>query len=95
MVSSHICILQERFDPSSRAKLWAIPRKEVCLCQGVVAPNMLGSQSCPRRSGINALEDLWVTNNTTLITLLTNRRNWTPAISWIPFLDDLIAVSPD
>ena len=80
MVGSHVCILQERFNPS-KAKLWAMPRSELCLCQRVVAPKMLVSQSCSRRSGhgINALEDLWDTNNTTLITLLTNRRNWTPA----------------
>ena len=28
MVESHVCILQERYDPLSRAKLWAIPQNE-------------------------------------------------------------------
>ena len=77
MVNSHVCILKERFDPLSKAKFWAIPRKEVCLCQGVVAPQTSGSRSCSRGSDTNTLEDLWSTADLTLVTLLTNRRNWT------------------
>ena len=79
MVESHTCILQERFNLSSKAKHWAMPRKEVCLCQGVVAPKPLASQSCLTRDNKNALYDLWFTDDPNLITLLTNRRNWTPA----------------
>ena len=79
VVESHVCILHERFDPLSGAKLWALPRKELCLCQRVVAPQMSGSRSCPRRDDTDALEDLWLTDDLSLITLLTNRRNWTPA----------------
>ena len=79
MVDSHVCNLQERFDRLSEAKLWALPRKELCLCQGVVAPQMSGSRNCPRRTDTDALEDLWLTDDPSLITLLTNRNNWTPA----------------
>ena len=74
MVDSHVCILQE--SPLSGAKLWALPRKELCLCQRVVALRVVGSQSCPRT---DTVEDIWLTDDTTLITRLTNRRNWTPA----------------
>ena len=79
MVDSHICILQERFNLSSQAKHWAMPRKEVCSCQRVVAPKMLTSQSCLTHNNEDALEDLWLVDDPNLITLLTNRRNWTPA----------------
>ena len=79
MVESHVCILHERFDPLLGTKLWALPRKELCLCQGVVAPQMSGSRSCPRRSNTDGLEDLWFTDDPSLIALLINRRNWAPA----------------
>ena len=79
MVDMHVCILQERFDPSSKSKLWTMPRKEMCLCQRVVAPWMPSSQSCPRRSGSDATEDLWFTDDYSRVTLLTNGKNWTPA----------------
>ena len=72
-----MCILQERFDPSSKAKLWALPRTELCLCRGVVAPQFVSSESCPKR--IDALEDIWFTDDYTLVTRLTNIRNWTPS----------------
>ena len=79
MVESHVCILHERLDPLSGAKVWALPRKELCLCQGVVAPQTSGSRSCPRLKDTGALEDLWFTDNPSLITRLTSRRNWTAA----------------
>ena len=78
MVDSHVCILQDVVDPQPGVKLWALPKKELCLCQGVVAPQKSRSQSCPRRSDTDTLEDLWFSDDPSLITLLTNRRNWTP-----------------
>ena len=56
-----------------------MPKKELCLCQGVVAPQTSSSRSCPRRGATDGLEDLWLTDDPSLINLLTNRRNWTPA----------------
>ena len=79
MVDSHVCILQESFDVLSRANLWTMPRKELCWCQKVVAPTMLGSRSCPRRRDTDALEDIWHSDDPSLITLLTDPRNWTAA----------------
>ena len=81
IVDSHVCILQERFDPLSRGKFWAMSRTKLCLCQAVVAPQTSGSQSChrhDRRSDTNTLDDFWITDDPTRINLLTNRRNWTP-----------------
>ena len=78
MVDSHVCFLQQRFDLSSKAKLWAMPRKEICLCQGVVAPKMITSHSCHTRGNKDVIQDLWSTEDPSLITLLTSRRNWTP-----------------
>ena len=79
MVNSHVCILQKTFNLSTRAKLWAMPRKELCLCQGVVSPKMPSSRNCPRRGDTDTLENLWFTDDPALIILLANRRNWTPA----------------
>ena len=79
IVDSHVCILQETFDPLSGAKLWALPRKELCLCQRVIAPYTSGSRSCSKRYETDASDGLWLSDDPTLIILLTNRRNWTPA----------------
>ena len=79
MVDSHVCILQESFDVLSRANLWTMPRKELCWCQKVVAPTVLGSRSCPRRRDTDALEDIWHSDDPSLITLLTDPRNCTAA----------------
>ena len=79
MVESHVCILQEKYDPSSRAKLWTMPQNQLCLCQGVAVPKTSGSRICPERSDTNADEDLWLSYDASLITLLTSRKNWTPA----------------
>ena len=79
MVDSYVCMFQERFDPSSKATLWALPQNELCLCQGVVEPQTTSSRSCSRRSDTDALDDLWSTNDPILVSLLTNRKNWTPA----------------
>ena len=79
MVVSHVCTLQERFDPSLKTKLWVLPRKDVCLCQIVVAPKISVGRTCPKRTDATVIEDFWLTDDYTLITLLTNRKNWTPA----------------
>ena len=79
MVDSHVCILQERFDPFSNSKLWALPRKELCLCQGVVVTQTSSSRSCLRHNDTDALEDVWLIHEPSLITRLTNRTNWIPA----------------
>ena len=79
MVNSHVCIIQNRFNLSTRAKLWAMPRKELCLCQGVVSPKMSSSRNCSRLGDTDTLENLWFTDDPALIILLANRRNWTPA----------------
>ena len=80
MVDSHVCILQESFDPLLGAIVWALPLKELCLCQGVVAPQTSTSRSCTRQINTDTLEDLWFTGDPSLITLLSNRRNWAPAV---------------
>ena len=79
MVNSHVCMFQERFDPSSRAKLLTIPRNELCLCQGVVAPQTSGTRSCHRRGDTDDRDNLWSTLDRILVSHLTDRRNWTPA----------------
>ena len=80
VVNSHICLLQERFDPSSMR--WSLPQKERCFCQRVVAPQISGSRSCVRVNDTDNIEDLWFIDDPTTV---TNPRNWTPRK-----LDDLL-----
>ncbi|XP_072049211.1 uncharacterized protein [Amphiura filiformis] len=64
-VQSHLCILQERPDPSRGGALrWSLLYKEVCSCQRVVAPKH--AKPCPGR-------DLWFVDDPSLLIM---RHNW-------------------
>lgn len=88
MVDSHVCVLQERFDPLSGMMRWSLSRKEICSCHGVVAPKVSSGRRCSRyddgnnaddaaatANDANTFEDLWFTDDPLS---LTNRQNWTP-----------------
>ena len=76
VVHSHVCMLQKRFNPSSRTLQWSLPRNELCLCQGVVAPRTSTIQSCLKEDDAEAVDNLWFTDDPTP---LIDRRNWKPA----------------
>ena len=82
VVESHVCHLQEKFDRNLGRLRWSLPRKERCLCQGVVAPRTPGNQHCSVVKETVDIEDLWFTDDPTP---LTNRNNWKREI-----LDDLL-----
>ena len=54
---------------------WSLPKKEICLCQGVIAPKVSAGQSCSRYEDADANEELWFIDDPTP---LTKRKNWTP-----------------
>ena len=85
-MTSHVCVLQERFDPSSKMIRWSLSRKEICFCLGVVAPQESSGRRCSKivEDDADILEDLWFTDDSLL---LVNRNNWTPGNS--------VGVSPD
>ncbi len=56
-IHGHVCILKKRPDPEHEGLLrWSLPKKELCLCQGVVAPVM--TKSCPPIEEEDAVEDM-------------------------------------
>ena len=75
IVNSHVCILRRRFDPSSGMIRWSLSKKEICFCQGIVAPEVSAARNCPRYEDADKNEELWFTDDPTF---LTNRKNWTP-----------------
>ena len=76
VLDAHVCILQKQRDPSTATLLWSLPRKQRCLCQGVVAPEIKHSKLC-QRGGTEIDEDLWFIDDH-IARSLTNRQNWTP-----------------
>ena len=73
VVEAHVCRLQEKFNRSLGRFRWSLPRRERCLCQGVVAPPTSGNQYCSVVEETVDVEDLWFTDDPTP---LTNRNNW-------------------
>ena len=75
VVDSHVCILQESLDPASGVMRWSLPKYEICLCQGVVAPRVSAGRTCHRNGKTETTQQLWFTDDPSS---LTNRNNWTP-----------------
>ncbi|XP_072016990.1 hyalin-like [Amphiura filiformis] len=70
VVQSYLCMLKERRDPSRGGILrWSLLYKEICYCQGVVAPKR--AKTCPRRE--EEYEDLWFVDDPSLLIM---RQNW-------------------
>ena len=76
VVEAYVCILQKQTD-SLGAIRWSLPRKERCLCQGVVAPKTTHSKPC-QGGGIGTDDDLWFIDDDIARSLL-NRQNWKQA----------------
>ncbi|XP_072046698.1 probable carboxypeptidase X1 [Amphiura filiformis] len=65
---SYVCILQQRPDPSRGGALrWSLPYKEICFCQGVVAPKYV--KTCPGRDQ----RDLWFVDDPSQLIM---RQHW-------------------
>ncbi|XP_072017513.1 uncharacterized protein [Amphiura filiformis] len=65
-------MLKERPDPSRGGVLrWSLPYKEICYCQGVVAPKR--AKTCPRREDEYEDGDLWFVDDPSLLIM---RQNW-------------------
>ncbi len=80
-VHGQVCILMKRPDPARDGDpRWSLPKKELCFCQGVVAPAMF--KSCPTMEETYSEEDLWFIDDPRELTL---RHNWKKDI-----LDELL-----
>ena len=76
VADGYVCKLRERFDLLPGKFQWSLPRNQICHCQAVVAPRVAGSQSCSRENDAEIQEDLWLTDDPSL---LVDRKNWEPA----------------
>ncbi len=80
-IHGQVCILTKRPDPAREGVLrWSLPKKELCFCQGVVAPAM--AKSCSTMEEACTEEDLWFIDEPQELTL---RHNWRKDI-----LDELL-----
>ncbi|XP_072022654.1 hyalin-like [Amphiura filiformis] len=81
VVQSNLCMLKERPDHSRGGVLrWSLLYKEICYCQGVVAPRRVNT--CPRREEDYEDGDLWFVDDPSLLIM---RQNWKKDI-----LDELL-----
>ena len=71
-VQGHVCILTKRPDSAhGGVTKWSLPKKEICLCQGVVAPVV--TSTCSAMEETFAKDDLWFIDDPRELTL---RHNW-------------------
>ena len=71
-----MCKLEPHYDPATKRDRWAMPKEDICFCQGVIAPNNRGTASCPAApQNEHPGSVMWYTDNPNP---LTSRKNWTP-----------------
>ena len=67
----HVCILKKRVDPVLGVMRWSLPKKEICLCQGVVTPVVMNI--CPTMETDYADDELLFFDDPRELTM---RHNW-------------------
>ncbi len=71
-VHGQVCILTKRPDPERGGVMrWSLPKREICFCQGVVAPVIM--KTCSTTEETYAEDDMWFIDDPYELTL---RQNW-------------------